>query len=127
MVAQHQSDGAGLRAVLAPACVRGVGVQPVLLRDHLNEGIQRNRVLRIILSQVQESPGELLHPRDALVSLLVGRDLPESVRRIVEFLEQRLVLLCRRGRLVLAFGLGGRHRFSRAYRDDGEKETCVLK
>src|SRR4051812_12556781 len=99
VVAQQKRDGPGSRAVLAPARVRGVVLQPDLLVDHLDQGVERDRVPGVCLGQLQDTRRELVDTRGDLLSLRVGRGLVEAVRRLVELLEERLVLLYRRARL----------------------------
>src|SRR5229473_2841197 len=53
---------------------------------------------------------ELVYSRENLASLLVSRGLEMKVCRLVEFLDKRLVLFGRCGRLVLAGVLGRHHR-----------------
>src|SRR5262245_27567052 len=104
VVAQQNRNRLGLTAVLAPAWVRAVVVQPVLLRDHLGQRVQRYRIFGIFLNQLQESQRQIFNSLDYLLSLLLGRGVPIRVRSFVEFLENRLVLLRRRLVFVLALG-----------------------
>jgi hypothetical protein len=53
-VAQQDGDGPGLPAVLSPAWVRAIVVQPVFKGDDMREGIQCPRFIGVILGQFQE-------------------------------------------------------------------------
>src|SRR5262249_48704477 len=91
----------------------------------LEQGVQRNGVLRVLLGQLQELPGEvvpkLVHAADELQALLVGQDAP--ARRNLVFLEKRLVLFRWRGRLALAFALARRRQ---AKHENQGSPNCVV-
>ena len=54
VVAQQDRDGPGLPAVLSPAWVRAIVVQPVFKGDDMSEGIQCPRFIGVFLGQIQE-------------------------------------------------------------------------
>src|SRR5262249_32917595 len=107
IVALQEREGPGPRAVLADDLDRpGGGVH---LPDRLDQGVQRDRVLGVLLRQLQELLRErvavLVHTADELQPLRVGQG-NTAVRCPVVFLAQRLVLRRWRGRLVLTFAVG---------------------
>src|SRR5262249_58854067 len=106
------SDGPYLwAAFFAPARVRGVILQGDFLVDHLDQGVQGDRILGVFLCQLQESQRELVHSRQDLVALFVSlRSRVNVLRRSLVFLEKRLVLL---GRRMLTRILGRRRRHAK--------------
>src|SRR5262245_66190802 len=84
VVAQQNRYRLGLPAVLAPAWVLAVVVQPVLLRDHLGQRVQRYRIFGVFLDQLQESQRQIFNSLDYLLSLILGRGVPICVRRFVD-------------------------------------------
>src|SRR5262245_40981478 len=108
MVTQQKRDGPGLRALLAPARMRRVRVQPILLRDDIGQRLQGERLLRILLDQLHQSHRCLVHTLDDALALDLIRGLEISRGRPLKFLEQRLVLLRGRSLLVLPIDLSRR-------------------
>src|SRR5262249_3811074 len=93
--------------------------------DRLDQGVGRDWVPGVVLSQLQkpqrELVAELVHLADELQSLLVGQDSPAR-RRILVLLEKRLVLFGWGGRPVL--GLSGlRHRQTEPENQDPPKNS----
>src|SRR5262249_18954570 len=121
VVAQQDGDGPGLPAVLPPAWVRAIVVQPVFKGDDMSEGIQCPRFLGVLLGQFQELEREWFHARGGLFSLLVSRSFPMRLPGFPGFLEKRSVLFRGRDRLVL----GRRHRQAEDKNQDSSHDAVL--
>jgi hypothetical protein len=110
MVALQEGERPDPGVVLAHELDRPGG--GIYLPDRLDQGVHRDRVLGMFLGQFQKPQCELIaepeHVADELHSLRVGQGTPTR-RRLLVLLQKRLVLLGRRGWLLLAVSLGRNH------------------
>src|SRR5262245_34417320 len=98
MVALQHCQGPVPWSVLAPSR-KGTAIRD---RDRLGQRLGRDRILRVLFGQFQESQGELLQTCQEALAFRLGPGLRQFIGQFLLLLAERLILLCRRGRLALA-------------------------